>query len=129
MSKLHLVLSTEDTSYEGRLSPFIKELSHALRNNDQWLAGLDTMHWKAIEETLNSLRDDGRPITTWIPTQNPSVMDQFGFKDAEDFRARVWLWREGALQQVTEEVAQDFYGDYAVGFQHVSELLRTLGIW
>lgn len=94
---------------------------------------VDGMHHSWVKHCLDTIR--GRQA--FLSSQNPLLMDFFGFKSAEavqrtfilcdvelsDGRERM-RWRN-----LTADEATEFFDAYDVGIQHVSEVLRDKGLW
>jgi hypothetical protein len=91
------------------------------------------LHHAWIEHVMRSIP----PRQAFIASQNPLLFDFLTFQDAEEVRRTFVLcdleegerrrrWRWGAMD---EKTAAGFFRAYEVGIQHVSELLRTKGIW
>lgn len=92
------------------------------------------MHHSMIERCLDLV--EGRQ--TFFATQNPLLLDNLGFADAEDVQRTFiicssmedadgqerMVWRN-----ITAEEAQNFYRDYEVGISHVNDILRRWGLW
>jgi len=74
----------------------------------------------------------------FLSTQNPLLLDYLNFESPEDVR-RTFVFCEtekdtSGIEQMTwrhlsEDDARAFFDAYEVGIQHVSELLRTRGLW
>jgi energy-coupling factor transporter ATP-binding protein EcfA2 len=74
----------------------------------------------------------------FLSTQNPLLLDYLTFESPEDVR-RTFVFCEtekdtSGIEQMTwrhlsEDDARAFFDAYEVGIQHVSELLRTRGLW
>jgi energy-coupling factor transporter ATP-binding protein EcfA2 len=72
----------------------------------------------------------------FLTSQNPLLLDYLTFDSPEQVRSTFVLsnWEEeGGGQMVWEdmsqEVAEDFFASYKVGFQQVGELLQSKGLW
>ena len=71
---------------------------------------------------------------TFLASQNPLLLDHLEFDDPAEVRRSfvlcataddgTWSWRKP-----TEDEATRFFRAYAVGIQHVSEVLRDKGLW
>jgi energy-coupling factor transporter ATP-binding protein EcfA2 len=91
------------------------------------------MHHEWIDACLEDLGDR----QAFLTSQNPLLLDYLGFKSAEEVRSSFVLCRSelsGTREQLhwenmTQEDAEGFLSAYQVGVQHVSELLRTRGLW
>lgn len=91
------------------------------------------MHHEWIEACLEDL--GGRQA--FLTSQNPLLLDYLSFESAEEVHSSFVLCRtefqEGREQMVwenmTAEDAEGFFKAYQVAIQHVSELLRTRGLW
>lgn len=73
----------------------------------------------------------------FLTSQNPLLLDYLHFESPEEVRATFILcdW-EGEERQarmrwdkMSQEVAEDFFDSYKVGFQQVGELLQSKGLW
>jgi len=91
------------------------------------------MHHEWIEACLADLGER----QAFLTSQNPLLLDYLGFESAEEVRSSFVLCRsqfEGEREQLhwenmTPEDAEGFFAAYQVGIQHVSEILRTRGLW
>ena len=91
------------------------------------------LHYVWIEDCLKEM--EGRQA--FLTSQNPLLLDHLHFDSAEQARESFILCRyEDEEQQgrvswsnLTEDEADLFYRSYQVGIQHVSEILRTRGLW
>lgn len=91
------------------------------------------MHHEWIEACLEDLGER----QAFLTSQNPLLLDYLSFESAEEVRSSFVLCRtefhEGREQMVwenmTEEDSEGFFKAYQVAIQHVSELLRTRGLW
>ena len=91
------------------------------------------MHHEWIDACLEDLGER----QAFLTSQNPLLLDYLGFESAEEVRSSFVLCRtefhEGREQMVwenmTSEDAGGFFKAYQVAIQHVSELLRTRGLW
>lgn len=88
---------------------------------------------------IDLLLEELRPRQSFVSTQSPLLLDYLAFESAEEVR-RTFVFctrrREGAegaaalvWRGLSEEDARAFFDAYQVGIQHVSELLRTRGLW
>jgi hypothetical protein len=91
------------------------------------------MHHEWIEACLEDLG----ARQSFLTSQNPLLLDYLGFESAEEVRSSFVLCRseqQGDREQLhwenmTAEDAEGFFSAYQVGIQHVSEILRTRGLW
>lgn len=91
------------------------------------------MHHEWIEACLEDLTQR----QAFLTSQNPLLLDYLSFESAEEVRSSFVLCRtelhEGREQMVWENMpasdAEGFFEAYQVAIQHVSELLRTRGLW
>ena len=91
------------------------------------------MHHEWIEACLEDLGER----QAFLTSQNPLLLDYLSFESAEEVRSSFVLCRtefqEGREQMVwenmTAEDSEGFFKAYQVAIQHVSELLRTRGLW
>ena len=70
----------------------------------------------------------------FLATQEPLLLDHLEFDSAEAVRktfvlcrtneAGQWVW-----EKPSAEMAEAVYGSYCVDVKHVSEIVRTLGLW
>jgi energy-coupling factor transporter ATP-binding protein EcfA2 len=91
-------------------------------------------HYDWVEACLDEIGDR----QAFIASQNPLLLDFMGFESADDVRrafvlctlepdpagGSIWSWRN-----MGEAEADEFFRAYDVGIQHVSEILRTKGLW
>ncbi len=88
---------------------------------------------------IDLLLEELGPRQSFVSTQSPLLLDYLSFESAEEVR-RTFVFctrrREGAegatalvWQGLSDEDARAFFEAYQVGIQHVSELLRTRGLW
>jgi len=92
------------------------------------------LHHAMIELCLMTIR--GRQ--SFLATQNPLLLDHIGFHSAEEAQ-RTFILCDLIEQAHGQEVmqwrnmsaveAEEFFGDYEVGIQHVNDILRTRGLW
>ncbi|WP_158626467.1 AAA family ATPase [Corallococcus sp. AB049A] len=91
------------------------------------------MHHEWIEACLEDL--NGRQA--FLTSQNPLLLDYLSFETAEEVQSCFVHCRSEAQEDRTQvtwenmssEEAQGFFDAYQVGIQHVSEILRTRGLW
>ncbi|RKH43022.1 ATP-binding protein [Corallococcus sicarius] len=91
------------------------------------------MHHDWIEACLDDLGDR----QSFLTSQNPLLLDYLSFESASEVQSSFVLCRndeQGDHDQLTWENmssddAQGFFDAYQVGLQHVSEILRTRGLW
>lgn len=91
------------------------------------------MHHEWIDACLEDIGDR----QAFLTSQNPLLLDYLSFESAEEVRSSFVLCRtefhEGREQMVWEnmtvEDSEGFFKAYQVAIQHVSELLRTRGLW
>jgi energy-coupling factor transporter ATP-binding protein EcfA2 len=91
------------------------------------------MHHEWIEACLEDIEDR----QAFLTSQNPLLLDYLSFESAEEVRSSFVLCRtelhDGREQMVwenmTAEDSEGFFKAYKVAIQHVSELLRTRGLW
>ncbi|RKH72813.1 ATP-binding protein [Corallococcus interemptor] len=91
------------------------------------------MHHEWIEACLEDL--NGRQA--FLTSQNPLLLDYLSFDTAEEVQSCFVHCRSEAQEDRTQvtwenmssEEAQGFFDAYQVGIQHVSEILRTRGLW
>lgn len=113
---------------EKRLLVF---LWHAATNPDILIADelVNGLHHEWIQTCLDAIQGQA-----FLTSQNPLLLDHLPFESADEVRRRFvlcdrddegnWIWRN-----MSEELAGSFYRAYEVGIQHVSEILRTKGMW
>ena len=73
----------------------------------------------------------------FMATQNPLLLDNLAFENAEEVRRTFILCateREGGRERMvwrnmTTDEAENFYRDYKVGISHVNDILRSWGLW
>jgi hypothetical protein len=87
------------------------------------------MHHQALALIL----EQAEGLQAFLASQNPLLFDFMEYGSAEDFRTRIvrcdpepdgWSWRNPTTGE-----AERFLASYEVGIQHVSEILRTDGLW
>jgi hypothetical protein len=91
------------------------------------------MHHEWIEACLEDLGER----QSFLTSQNPLLLDYLGFESAEEVRSSFVLCRSELQSEreqlrwenMTPEDAEGFFAAYQVGIQHVSEILRTRGLW
>ncbi|WP_224244073.1 AAA family ATPase [Hyalangium gracile] len=91
------------------------------------------MHHEWIEACLNDLGER----QSFLTSQNPLLLDYLGFESADEVRSSFVLCRSEQQgereilrwENMTAEDAEGFFSAYQVGIQHVSEILRTRGLW
>ena len=87
------------------------------------------LHYDWIRVCLDAIGDK----QALLATQNPLLLDHLPITDAESVRKALILCDEqgGELvwRNLTAEEAVDFVGAWEVGIQHVSEILRSKGLW
>lgn len=91
------------------------------------------MHHEWIEACLEDLGDR----QAFLTSQNPLLLDYLSFDAAEEVQSSFVLCgteMDGDREQLvwrnmTPQDAEGFFQSYAVNIQHVSELLRTRGLW
>jgi hypothetical protein len=91
------------------------------------------LHHAWIEACLDAMGDR----QAFLTSQNPLLVDYLGFDSVEQVRSSFILCRSEVRDgretlvwsNMTEEDAQGFFSAYQVGIQHVSEILRTRGLW
>jgi energy-coupling factor transporter ATP-binding protein EcfA2 len=91
------------------------------------------MHHEWIEACLEDLGER----QAFLTSQNPLLLDYLGFESSEEVRSSFVLCTsqlQGGREQLrwenmTPEDAEGFFQAYRVGIQHVSEILRTRGLW
>jgi ABC-type lipoprotein export system ATPase subunit len=91
------------------------------------------MHHEWIEACMDDL--EGRQA--FLTSQNPLLLDYLHFESVEEVLSSFVLCRtepQGERDQLhwenlTREDAEGFFAAYQVGIQHVSEILRTRGLW
>lgn len=92
------------------------------------------LHHAWVEHLLEKMR--GRQA--FLSTQNPLLLDYLAFESADEVR-RTFVFCESkketdgsermAWSNLSPDDAAAFFDAYQVGIQHVSELLRTRGLW
>jgi energy-coupling factor transporter ATP-binding protein EcfA2 len=91
------------------------------------------LHHYWIETCLDAIGDR----QAFLTSQNPLLLDYLSFESAEHARSSFILCRtekhDGHERMVwsnmAEEDAERFFTAYQAGIQHVSEILRTKGLW
>lgn len=113
---------------EKRLLAF---LYHAAANPNVLVADelVNGLHHEWIQTCLDAIRGQA-----FLTSQNPLLLDHVPFSSAREVRRRfvlcsadpggAWTWRN-----MDSDDADAFYRAYEVGIQHVSEILRTKGLW
>ncbi|MFO0607329.1 MAG: AAA family ATPase [Polyangiales bacterium] len=93
------------------------------------------LHHAWIEQIVDGL--DGRQV--FVSTQSPLLLDHLTFESAEEVRRTFVFCRRRAATDaapaalvwsaLSDDDARAFFDAYQAGIQHVSELLRTRGLW
>ncbi|MBN9681785.1 MULTISPECIES: AAA family ATPase [unclassified Corallococcus] len=91
------------------------------------------MHHEWIEACLEDLSSR----QAFLTSQNPLLLDYLSFETAKEVQSSFVLCRNVTQDERTQltwenmsaEEAQGFFDAYQVGIQHVSEILRTRGLW
>jgi len=91
------------------------------------------MHHEWIEACMDEL--EGRQA--FLTSQNPLLLDYLHFESVDEVLSSFVLCRTEPVgereqlhwENMTREDAQGFFDAYQVGIQHVSEILRTRGLW
>ncbi|WNG62461.1 ATP-binding protein [Archangium gephyra] len=91
------------------------------------------MHHEWIDACLEELGDR----QAFLTSQNPLLLDYLSFESAEEVRSSFVLCRtefqedreQMVWENMTAEDSEGFFKAYQVAIQHVSELLRTRGLW
>jgi ABC-type lipoprotein export system ATPase subunit len=88
------------------------------------------LHHAWIEEIVGML--NGRQC--FLTTQNPLLLDYLTFESAPEVRQRMIRCEQQADQKLvwrnlTNEEAEDFFASSQVGIQHISEIMKTHGLW
>jgi energy-coupling factor transporter ATP-binding protein EcfA2 len=73
----------------------------------------------------------------FLATQNPLLLDNLAFNNAEEVRRTFILCsteREGVRERMvwrnmSTDESENFYRDYKVGISHVNDILRSWGLW
>jgi energy-coupling factor transporter ATP-binding protein EcfA2 len=127
-------ISQVDLSYgQKRLLSF---LYYVAANDDIIIADelVNGMHHEWIEACLDAIGDR----QSFLTSQNPLLLDFLPFTSAEEVqRSFIQCRREKREDRRTQllwanmspEGADSFYRAYEAGVQHVSEILRTKGLW
>lgn len=85
------------------------------------------LYWQNIKKAMEN--DWPKDQQMFISTQNPFVFDCLSFESEEDVRSKLLIINKGQLQNLSKDNANMFWQAYNAGIQHVSEILRTQGIW
>jgi ABC-type multidrug transport system ATPase subunit len=91
------------------------------------------MHHEWIDACLTDLGER----QAFLTSQNPLLLDYLGFESVNEVRSSFVLCRSELQgereflrwENMTAEDAEGFFDAYQVGIQHVSEILRTRGLW
>lgn len=85
------------------------------------------VHWSEMEACLGSLA--GRKVI--IRTiGNTNLVDHLEFQSADEVRRCFYVRKlDGSFGRMEEIEAEEFFGAYEVGIEHVSEILRNRGLW
>ena len=94
---------------------------------------VDGLHHSWIEECIEAIGDR----QCFLASQNPLLLDYLEFKSIDQVRTsfvQCRLKKKGKTERMvwsnmTEYDAARFFEAYGVGLQHVSEILRTKGLW
>lgn len=88
-------------------------------------------------EWIETCRDEIEGRQSFLTSQNPLLLDFLFFSSADDVRKTFILCRQEdrggrstmAAENLSEEEAEAFYRAYQTEVQHVSEILRSKGLW
>jgi hypothetical protein len=91
------------------------------------------LHHAWIEECIDAIGDR----QAFLASQNPLLLDALEFESAEQVQSSFILCRSETdgdrdrlvWSNMTDYDAERFFEAYQVGLQHVSEILRTKGLW
>jgi AAA domain, putative AbiEii toxin, Type IV TA system len=110
-------------------------LYYAAANPDIIIADelVNGLHHEWIDACLDEVKDR----QCFLTSQNPLLLDYLSFDSAEEVQRTFLLCdrrREGkrtqlVWQHMDSESADSFFRAYRAGVQHVSEILRTKGLW
>jgi energy-coupling factor transporter ATP-binding protein EcfA2 len=110
-------------------------LYYAAANPDIIIADelVNGLHHEWIDACLDEVKDR----QCFLTSQNPLLLDYLSFDSAEEVQRTFLLCdrrREGkrtqlVWQHMDRESADSFFRSYRAGVQHVSEILRTKGLW
>lgn len=85
------------------------------------------VHWSEMEACLDSLADRKVIIRT---IGNTNLIDHLEFQSEEGVRQCFYVRKvDGSFGRMEEGEAEEFFGAYEVGIEHVSEILRNRGLW
>lgn len=107
------------------------ESHHLYRGSPYIIAGdmFDIFHYKDVEVMFSTLRN----VQSFMFTQNTTVMDLFEFDsiDQVENTFSFYYGEDGKVmwKNITKEEASGFYAAYKEGYQSVSEILKTRGLW
>jgi energy-coupling factor transporter ATP-binding protein EcfA2 len=91
-------------------------------------------HHEWIRETLDTIG----PRQAFLTSQNPLLLDELAFESAEDAQRCFIICRTLSeppeprtmmAQNLSLQLAEDFFRAYEVGVQHISYILRTKDLW
>jgi energy-coupling factor transporter ATP-binding protein EcfA2 len=94
---------------------------------DEMVNGL---HHSWIDAVMSKISDR----QSFLTSQNPLLMDYVGFDSVDDVQ-RTFLVCPGpsstglVARNLTKPEAENFFAAHRIGIQHVSEILRDLGLW
>jgi tetratricopeptide (TPR) repeat protein/CHAT domain-containing protein len=88
-------------------------------------------------EWIETCRDEIESRQSFLTSQNPLLLDFLFFSSADDVRKTFILCRQEdrdgrstmVAENLSEEEAEAFYRAYQTEVQHVSEILRSKGLW
>ena len=124
----HAILGTDRAEVERAVNRLAGALSPSVRTSIQWQFDFGNMlHWKPVDDQVEAMYESGIPHA--FTTMNPAVLDRMWFSSAHEAAERFLFVREGAVHLLDEDDASLFHSSYEVGIQHVSEILRTTGLW
>lgn len=87
------------------------------------------LHHAWIEEIVAML--NGRQC--FLTTQNPLLLDYLTFESALEVQQRMIRCEQVdqslAWRNLTSDEAEDFFASSQVGIQHISEIMKTHGLW
>jgi ABC-type branched-subunit amino acid transport system ATPase component len=139
MSGFELISSNKDTKDHSILSygqkRLISFIYYAACNPEIIIADelVNGMHHNWIADCMDLIKDR----QSFLTSQNPLLLDHLYFENAKQVQETFIICDIKAVEDgeqitwenITERVGEQIFSAYQVGIQHVSEILKTHGLW
>lgn len=119
---VHLVLLRDWDERDALLRTVCQSRVHF-----EWYTWFNDAHWRTIDIEFERLHGSGERVLVF--TMNPYAIDKLSVHSADSARRHILFADENGLRNMSADDAERFYRAYEVGVQHVSEILRTEGLW